>query len=84
MIFGNSQQQFPVTDGGEKRKPPNTENSVQYGYNENDNNNMSNEVKRETNYSINNNNTRYMQLTKYNKYTNNDFCTNACVVHMIH
>ena len=51
----------------------------------NDNNNMSNETKRETNYSINNNNnTRYMQLTKYNKYTNDDICTNACVVHMIH
>ena len=57
---------------------------MQYGYDENDNNNMSNETKRETNYSINNNNTRYMQLTKYNKYTNDDICTNACVVHMIH
>ena len=33
---------------------PNTENSMQYGYDENDNNNMSNETKRETNYSINN------------------------------
>ena len=59
---------------------------MQYGYDENDNNNMSNETKRETNYSMNNNNnnTRYMQLTKYNKYTNDDICTNACVVHMIH
>ena len=45
---------------------------------------MNNETKRETNYSINNNNTRYMQLTKYNKYTNDDIYTNACVVHMIH
>ena len=47
-----------------------TENFLQCGYDENDNN-MSNETKRETNYSINNN-TRYMQLTKYNKYTNDD------------
>ena len=43
-----------------KSIPPNTENSMQYGYDENDSNNMSNETKRETNYSINNNNTRYM------------------------
>ena len=57
---------------------------MQYGYDEHDNNNMSNETKRETNYSINNNNTRYMQLTKYNKYTNDDICTNTCVVHLIH
>ena len=86
MIFGNSQQQFTVTDGGGgvKSIPPETENSMKYGYDENDNNNMSNETKRETNYSINNNNTRYIQLTEYNKYTNDDICTNACVVHMIH
>ena len=84
MIFGNSQQQFTVTDGCVKSIPPNTENSMQYGYDENDINNMSNDTKRETNYSINDNNTRYMQLTKYNKYTNDDICTNACVVHMIH
>ena len=82
MIFGNSQQQFTVTDGGVQSLPPNTENSMQYGYDENDDNNMSNETERETNYSINNNNTRYMQLTKYNKYTNDDIYTNACVVHM--
>ena len=25
----------------------------------------------------------YMQLTKYNKYTNDDVLTDACVVHMI-
>ena len=37
-----------------KNIPPNTENSMQYGYDENDNNNMSNETKRETNYSMNN------------------------------
>ena len=30
-----------------KSIPPNTENSMQYGYDENDNNNMSNETKRE-------------------------------------
>ena len=49
---------------------------MQYGYDENDNNNMSNETKRETNYSTtkwNDVNTHnYMQLTKYNKYTNDD------------
>ena len=39
---------------GVKSIPPNTENSMQYGYDENDNNNMSNETKRETNYSMNN------------------------------
>ena len=37
-----------------KSIPPNTENSMQYGYDENDNNNMSSETKCETNYSINN------------------------------
>ena len=38
---------------------------MQYGYDEHDNNNMSNETNCETNNSINNkwNNTRYMQLT---------------------
>ena len=73
----------PIIRGMILSIPPNTENSMQYGYDENDNN-MSNETKRETNHSINNNNTRYMQLTKYNKYTNDDIYTNACVVHMIH
>ena len=70
-----------------KSIPPNTENSLQYGYDENDNN-MSNETKRETNYSTTKWNDvkthNYMQLTKYNKYTNDDIYTNACVVHMIH
>ena len=70
-----------------KSIPPNTENSMQYDYDEN-NNNMSNETKRETNYSTtkwNDVNTHnYMQLTKYNKYTNDDVYTDACVVHMIH
>ena len=37
-----------------KSIPSNNENSMQYGYDENDNNNMSNETKRETNYSMNN------------------------------
>ena len=55
---------------------------MQYGYDENDNDNMSNETKRETNYSINNN-ARYMQLTKHNKYTNDDVHTDACVVHIM-
>ena len=71
-----------------KSIPPNTENSMQYGYDENDNNNMSNETKRETNYSTSKwndvNTHNYMQLTKYNKYTNDDVYTDACVVHMIH
>ena len=47
-----------ITDGFVKSIPPNTENSMQYGHDENDNNNMSNETKRETNYSINNNNNK--------------------------
>ena len=45
---------------------PKTENSMQYGYDENDDNNMSNEIKREINYSMNNkwnNNTRNMHIT---------------------
>ena len=71
-----------------KSIPPNTENSMQDGYDENDNNSMSIETKRETNNSTtkwNDVNTHnYMQLTKYNKYTNDDFYTYACVVHMIH
>ena len=70
-----------------KSIPPNTENSMQYGYDKNDNNNMSNETKRETNYSTTKwnavNTHNYMQVTKYNKYTNDDIYTNACVVHMI-
>ena len=70
-----------------KSFPPNTENSMQYGYDE-DNNNVSNATKRETNYSIitkcNDVNTHnYMQLTKHNKYTNDDVYTDACVVHII-
>ena len=71
-----------------KGNPSNTENSMQYGYDENDNNNMSNETKRETNYSTTKRNDvnthNYMQLTKNNKYTNDDIYTHVCVVHMIH
>ena len=60
---------------------------MQYGYDENDNNNMSNETKRETNYSTTKwndvNAHNYMQLTKYTKYTNDDAYMDACVAHMI-
>ena len=58
---------------------PIQENSLQYGCDENDNNNMSNETKCETNYSINNkwNNTR-------NKHdTNDDVDLDNCVVHTV-
>ena len=61
-----------------KSFPPTTEISMQYGYDEN-NNNMSSETKRETKNSTtkwNDVNTHnYMQLTKYNKYTNDDVYT---------
>ena len=73
-VTANSSLLSPT--GSVKRKPPETENSKQYGYDENDNNNKSNETKRETNYStskwIDVNTHNYMQLTKYNKYTNDD------------
>ena len=60
-----------------------TENSIQYGYDENDNNNMSDETKCATNYSINNkwNNTRNNHLTKHD--TNDDVDLNNCVVHTV-
>ena len=51
-VTANSSLLSPT--GGVKSIPPNTENSLQYGYDENDNNNMSDETKCETNYSINN------------------------------
>ena len=55
-----------------KSIPPNTENSLQYGYDENDNNNLSietNDVSTQD-YSIRQTTTRVtVQLTKYNKYT---------------
>ena len=69
-VTANSSLLSPT--GGVKRIPPGTENSMQYGYHENDNN-MSNETKRETNYSINNkwNNTR---KTVYNCQENGFEC----------
>ena len=39
---------------GVKSIPPNTEKWLRKRYDENDDNNMSNETKRETNYSMNN------------------------------
>ena len=51
-VTANSSLLSPT--GGVKSIPLNTENCMQYGYDENDNNNMMNETKRETNYSINN------------------------------
>ena len=87
MIFVTANSSLLSPTGGVKSIPPNTENSMQYGYDENDNNNMSNETKRETNYSTSKwndvNTHNHMQLTKYNKYTNDDVFTEACVVHMI-
>ena len=51
-VTANSSLLSPT--GGVKSIPPETENSMQYGYDENDNNNnMSNKTKRETNYSMN-------------------------------
>ena len=46
-VTANSSSLSPT--GGVKSFPPNTENSMSYGYDENDNNNMSNKTKRETN-----------------------------------
>ena len=59
------------------------ENSFLKGYDENDDNNMSDETKSETNYSINNkwNNTRNKHLTKHN--TNDDVDFDNCVVHTV-
>ena len=51
--FGNSQRSLLSPTGCVKSIPPNTESSMQYGYDENDNNNMSNETECETNYSLN-------------------------------
>ena len=58
------------------------------GYDENNDNDKSDETKCEANYSIitkwNDVNTHNnMQLTKHNKYTNDDVHTDACVVHMM-
>ena len=58
------------------------QNYLKNGHHENNNYNKSNVTSRETNYSINNN-TRYMQLSKHYKYTNDDVHTDACVVHIM-
>ena len=62
---------------------PIQENSIKNGYDENDDNNMSDETKCETNYSINNkwNNTRNKHLTKHD--TNDDVDLDNCVVHTV-
>ena len=62
---------------------PRYESIVQYGHDENDNNNMGDENKCGTNYSINNkwNNTRNKHLTKHD--TNDDVDLDNCVVHTV-
>ena len=64
-VTANSSLLSPT--GGVKSISSIQENSMQYGYDENDNNNMSNETKCETNYSINNkwNNMHNKHLTKH-------------------
>ena len=52
--FGNSQRSLLSPTGGVKSIPPNTEKWLRKRYDENCNNDMSNETKRETNYSMNN------------------------------
>ena len=82
---GISMPNFEVLDAriAVKSISPVQENSMQYGYDENDNNNMSDETKCETNYSINNkgNNTRNKHLTKHD--TNDDVDLDNCVVHTV-
>ena len=80
-VTANSSLLSPT--GGVKSTPPNTENSIQYGYDDNDNYNMSDETKCETNYSINNkwNNTRNKHLTKHD--SNDDVDLDNCVVHTV-
>ena len=71
----------PVLDV--KSISPIQENSIKNGYDENDENNMSDETKCETNYSINNkwNNTRNKHFTKHD--TNDDVDLDNCVVHTV-
>ena len=64
-----------------KSIPPNTENFMQYGHDENDNNNMSDETKCETNDSINNKWNNMRNLTKHD--TNDDVDLDNCVVHTV-
>ena len=74
--FGNSQRSsLSPTKGGVNSIPPIQQNSMKNGYDENNNYNMSDDNKCETNYSIitkwNDVNTHInMQLTMHNKYTN--------------
>ena len=69
--------------GGVKSVPPNTENSLQHGHDENHNYDMSDETKCETNCSIKNkwNNTHSKHLTKHD--TNDDVDFDNCVVHTV-
>ena len=82
--FGNSQQQFTVTDGGVKSFSPIQPTTKNNNYNKSD------ETKCEINYSIitnnkwNDVNTHInMQLTMHNKYTDDDVHTDSCVVHIV-
>ena len=77
-ITANSSLLSPT--GGVKSISPIQENSYKHGFDENDDNNMSDETKCETNYSINNkwNNMRNKHLTKHD--TNDDVDLDNCVV----
>ena len=77
------QKRISNVAGDVKSISPIQEISMQYGYNENDNNNMSDETKCETNYSINNkwNNMRNKHITKHD--TNDDVDLDNCVVHTV-
>ena len=81
--LGTANSSLLSPTGGVKSISPIQENSMQYGYDENDNNNMSNETECETNYSINNkwNNMRNKHLTKHD--TNDDVDFDNCVVHTV-
>ena len=75
-VTANSSLLSPT--GCVKSISPIQENSIKNGYDENDDNNMSDETKCETKRTTNN-----MQLTMHNKYTNDDVHTDACVVHIM-
>ena len=86
--FGNSQQQFTVTDGWCKEYTSKyRKNSMKNGYDENKGYGESYENKCATNYSIITNNnwntTHNKQLTMHNKYTNDDVDFDDCVVHIM-
>ena len=80
-VTANSSLLSPT--GCVKRISPIQENSMQYGYDENDNNNMSDDTKCETNHSINNkwNKVRNKHVTKHD--TNDDVDFDNCVVHTL-